>query len=135
MTAADLEALADRVEREVPSRELDRAIARAVGFRPSWAGSHGEAHFYAPGAPEGSATPIAREYTTSLDAAATLVPEGLHLDLHDWTWAEEPCWSAGLQSSKGPTICLFARAATRAAALTAACLRARAALLKEPTDG
>ena len=61
MTRADLETLAQRVEREEPSRKLDRIIkisGKAAGVdvppHPVW-------------------------YTTSLDAAASLVKEG-------WRW-------------------------------------------------
>lgn len=73
-TAQILLALAERCEREEPSRELDQSIAKTIGFRPSWHGDDGETRFYAPGTGEGSCSRIALPYTTSRDAAATLEP-------------------------------------------------------------
>lgn len=66
-------------------------------------------------------------YTTSLDAALALVPKGLFLDLHDWSWARQPCWCASLQSTTGKRIHISEKGATAALALCIAVLRARSA--------
>ena len=65
-------------------------------------------------------------FTESLDAALTLVPEGWHLDLHDWTWAEEPKWNASLQRCQGVYEKVNGLSPTSAPlAVTIAALRAR----------
>lgn len=61
----ELLALADRIEREEPSQDLDYAILTAAKGRPLY--------------PLGTAiygAPIPPRYTASLDAAASLVPKG-----------------------------------------------------------
>lgn len=77
-TRADLLALADRVEREEPSRELDARIAKAIGWTQNdprdaddWAGWTDPAR---PGR-----IFIPRHWTSSLDAAASLCPAGWKL--------------------------------------------------------
>lgn len=120
MTRAELEALARRVETEEPSRELDAAIWGASGqfgyFEDFMGGDEN-----------------APRYTTSLDAAAALVPEG-------WNWSVErfvfdavmPYAKAGAKASvwrdsRNPKERIFnVEAPTPAAALTAAALRALA---------
>lgn len=62
---------------EGPSRELDQEIAKAAGLKPSWR-DDGEARFYSPGMSNGPAK-IAPPFTSSLDAALTLVPDGLRI--------------------------------------------------------
>ncbi len=125
MSAATLRALADRCEREEPSRELDVEIALRVGWRRNrnlpniWMEATSSKLFGHP-----------PRYTTSLDAAATLVPEGWCISSLSSTcgphWrctlfqcghahtvsAEQPIWSPRIKS--GPL------------ALCAAALRARA---------
>lgn len=105
--------LADRCEREEPSRELDAAIARflAGNFYEWWKNRPGPADF-----------------TTSLDAAVTLVPNNA-----DWWeiyyergWVRGPVraevkWHRVREETR-------AFAATPALALCAAALRARASM-------
>ena len=92
--------LADRVEREPPSQELDDAIGRAM------------LHTRLPG----NAPPY-QHYTTSLDAAVTLVPASHAWRVGSGGWADVHVrfkrWDGA--------------ADTPAAALTAAALRAIAA--------
>jgi hypothetical protein len=68
MTREELIVALEKAER--PSRKLDAEVALVVGWKvvvgDTWMGPHGEI-----------AVP---EYTTSIDAALTLVPEG-------WRWA------------------------------------------------
>ena len=115
---AELEALAERVEREEPSRDMDAAIARAIGWR-----QHPMVEGFA----------VAPSWTTSLDAAVTLVPSGYATTISlnpDGTaiasmWREEPFIPA-------PTILHSKPRLPAAAALTAAALRA---LAQEAADG
>ena len=104
-----LRALADRCEREEPSRELGAAIARACG----WLGH-----------------PVPDNFCTSLDAAVTLVPPG-----HVWRagagrdgYADVAVRGIGFDLDAGHTW-----AKTAALALCAAALRARAAVLEQET--
>jgi hypothetical protein len=104
MTKADeLNALADRCEREEASLDLDGAIAIAC-----------ERPFFKPA-----------RYTTSLDAAVTLVPEGMEWTItHKNRDLDRPSVFVGRSldwSSED--------ASTPALALCAAALRARASLL------
>ena len=109
MTKADeLNALADRCEREEASRALNEAIERALHKR----------------GPFPMTTP---PYTTSLDAAVSLVPEEF-----------KRSWSAGDNSGEAQVFARLgyeheATGLTPALALCAAALRARAALSQ--TDG
>jgi len=120
---AELLALASRVEAASrPDRELDALVNAAccIGTIPceqyptieAWASSALRHNWNFP------------RYTASLDAAMTLVPEG--------DWAEGSLSSPGQLEIHGP--CTFdpigkGWAATPALALTAACLRARAATM------
>lgn len=111
-TAESLNALADRVEREEPSRELDWEIRyQALGI--IGVGSYAEQP----------------AYTTSLDAAVTLVPEGCGWVLNN------PVDLGGRPSAGLSGFAFDAFASTPAAALTAAAIRARAALLTDGTVG
>lgn len=123
-------ALADRAEREEPSRDLDAGIAKATGWS-----SVSLLDFYGSRDP----SPASRlveipRYTASLDAAVT--PEG-----------DDVFWRSG-HDGEGPDPSLFkaevlichlshpaagfvGRAKTEAMARRAAELRARAALLEE----
>ena len=115
-TPEALNALADRVEREEPSFELDSTIYE-------------------------DALPVEEKrrivdlpaYTTSLDAALTLVPEGCGV-VAAWSanGAMFQVCSMPLGAVEGQRWFQQCKAQTPAAALTAAALRARAALL---TDG
>lgn len=147
MTKADeLNALADRCEREEASCMLDALIERAINPErravreavygllrdfplEKWDDWHAIAQHVG-----------AEDYTTSLDAAVGLVPEG-------WNWSvEHYCFDAVIpyrepgqkasvwRDSRNPTERIFnIEAKTPALALCAAALRARAALSQ--TDG
>ncbi len=131
--------LANRVERlSEPSREVDAEIALSCGVVSEREGNTFYGHkdyscmvlerdYYDI---EGSA-PELPAYTTSLDAAMTLVPEGLRFEVT--TTGYKP----------GATVCgntltgvhEGSYAATPALALTAAALRGRASLLSEKGEG
>jgi hypothetical protein len=96
-------ALADRCEREGPSRKLDLAIAAALNG--------------------GRYIPYAKPYTTSLDAAVTLVPEGWRPT--DLCWDSDMC-RFGLFTTTGWRHA-YGVAQTEPMARCAASLRARAA--------
>jgi hypothetical protein len=136
MTAADLLALADRCEREEPSRELEVAIFTAIGLT-----SVQEKHCTMWCRQDGR-TDLTREryiaawapyYGSSLDAAVTLVPEG-------FVWAadnlsgprahvvggEDDAGNVPLEQSD------IAGVKTVALALSAAALRARSATQGAP---
>ena len=144
--AAELRALADRVEKEPASRGLDEAIAFGVGWRPKNAESKGSfeeheaKHDYPTSwiahAPYRSAWAIPA-YTSSVDAALALVPVG-----RPWSVAgpiihrppareREPYFHASVdrpypyQPSPAP-LADGGYAATAPLALCAACLRALA---------
>lgn len=114
-TAADLEALAQRAESEEPSRELDDAIATAINAPRGWIG----------------ATALCRDYTSSLDAAALLVPPGWEVaDLYQFRRAHESQlrWRCGLYRDLETDV--TGTADTEPRARTAAALRAMAMELK-----
>lgn len=98
--------LSERVERlEGPDREIDRAIAEAIGI--GW--------YYSQGNPE-------FRYTASLDAAMSLVPEGYSWILYsDGSCEVGPTPIAGSMMDAEFT----ADAATPAIALCAAALKSR----------
>lgn len=131
MDHATLIALAERVEKaQGPDRALDARILMAIS-----GGSQADAD-YAASDPERTCAPPA--YTASLDAAAALVPEGWRLAyLGEWdseTLRARGPWQAiliraGEGDSFGPELSPRCNhAATPALALTAAALRARAAM-------
>ena len=129
---ATLLALADRCEQAAgPDRELDVAIARALGWKPLYRDDYSK--WWPP-----AAVADARErkrsilhhptqplpaFTANLDAAVTLVPEG-------WAWVVgssvegELKPAAQLKASDGGNVMAFA--AIPALAICAAALRARA---------
>lgn len=125
MTKADeLNALADRCEREEPSAELQQGIGLALGWtwkmgvsRRWFKPTGGEAHL--------------PDWLHSLDAAVTLVPESRSgcdswcLDMDNV--AEEPRSEARISLDSCKHL-FMAVARTPAAALCAAALRAKAAL-------
>lgn len=110
----DLSLLADRCEREGPSRDLDKAILRALGF--TW---RGMAYW---SADDKTMWQGPTQFTSSLDAAVTLVPAD---DIWDVT-STGSAWcmpqDLGEQS--------IGRGQTPALALCVAALRARSATLK-----
>jgi hypothetical protein len=105
--------LAKRCEREEPHGLLDAAIY-AVVF----------------GAMDMQDTSFA--YTTSLDAAVTLVPERTYFNLHDYRWTGKTRhqWVADIKDGH-LRVLVSVRAASPALALCAAALRARAALAQK----
>ncbi len=109
MKAEALTALADRVEREEPSRYLDADIEEAE---------------------RGYATAEPLYYTTSIDAAVTLVPEGAEWDLTTLYGVARV--AVGLNMDEGPHYASH-EGGRLPMAICAAALRARAAL--SPTDG
>lgn len=120
--------LAERCEREAPSRELDADIFETVGG-DAWERAYRRAQEPC-GCPHDTAVKDARwrspRYTTGLEAAVTLVPE-------DWTWSAGV--AAGVPTRHQPWAEMYrglyaaqrSSAATTALALSAAALRARAA--------
>lgn len=118
--------LADRVEREEPSRELDAAIENLL------AGGSAADLAYIIEDLERTTRPPA--YTTSLDTAVTLVPKGIVWALY--SGSDTYVASAACEPKPAPGRLMDERwgaeGATEAAALTAAALRA---LAQEARDG
>lgn len=141
----DLLALAERVEAATEaSREIDCLVheTRRPDLTPAMRGSYyGEFTGDYFGETERGFDVIGKapRFTASLDAAMTLVPEGWHLNELRQEWqtgwwsahfAKLPSESQQRAYERGGTIMMIdakGSAATPALALTAACLRARAA--------
>lgn len=123
-TAAEYIALAERCEREEPSRELDVEIALALGWQPE---PDRDWNFWIdPTTPDRFR--LLRHYTTRLDDALTLVSA----DVTAWrvgkgsiAWAVVATGSYGAKNYVAHT----AQARTPEGALCAAALRARAAMV------
>jgi len=117
-------ALAERCEREEPSWDLDCAIAEAIG----WYTPHRDWR-----RPKGD-TP---KFTTSLDAAVTLVPEHRSYELAYSAAGDKALRRARLWDWRRSALALdpdnewAATAKTLALALCAAALRARAAIAEK----
>lgn len=118
---ATLLALADRVEREAPSRELFVAMATALGWRR---GVEGLCRI----SPKGIPHEREPNWLYSIDAAISLIP-------HGWVWVagcdfEQPGFArihwCGITADDRPLTVQSDGAATPAAALCAAALRALA---------
>lgn len=122
MTRAELLALAERVEKaQGADRGLDAAVFLACGPHAiPWRHAEG-GNLYSGGL--GTTAPA---YTASLDAAASLVPEGCSWGIvSDFFHSGKPAAKVGKsrsEASENP----WHSAATPALALTAAALRARA---------
>jgi hypothetical protein len=136
MTPAERNALADRIEAEAPSRELDAAIYNAVpdgpnrkaerlpvdrwesrfddGWRTMWADREDK-----------YCEPLKR-YTTSLDAAMTLVPEGWFVDISIRPERFKPSAAYTHPSKVRRGLWYRVEASTRPQAVCAAALRAQA---------
>jgi hypothetical protein len=116
----DLIGLAERCEKATgPDRELEQDICDTV---------HGPNYMPNVFQQDGSRIP---RYTASLDAAMTLVPNGMGWSVNRYasgTWAR-----AGVYEDNGRDPGYYCDAATPALALCAAALRARAT--KETHDG
>jgi hypothetical protein len=132
MNAETLLQLAERCEKATgPDRELDDAILLAA---------HGGSRPMRPvEGMQNAVTTFHPHYTTSLDAAMALAPEGWWLTLDRYIVSDEPnqlTWRAwfnrlvGDLEGSGPAYSqkVLAPGATAALALTAAALRARAAM-------
>lgn len=138
----DLLALADRVERGQPSRELDALVDAAVKYQsPEWrivtTGDSGTYRAF-----KGEDAFIIDEcrerYTSSLDAAVTLVPDGYSWEVRRSGYGDpaQACvWNPRRAPGKGNDIRVTHGDGCAPAALTAACLRARASLAKVVTNG
>lgn len=135
MTRADIEALADRVERAAGAdRGLDACIAAtlrvptkwqwASGY-PSWEGREDGRVYLEAGGPSFAAA----AYTESVDAAMSLVPEGYHWGVNWHAWDRDGRASVLGRHQSNPST---GYAATPALALVAACLRAHAATKEQP---
>jgi len=116
----ELNALADRCELEGPSRALDADIHEALNTIPgtSWVAGSPSWQPY---------------YTTSLDAAVTLVPEGWDVSLYWGVPYLKPCAqleTEAMRAKHQPPE--SADASTIALALCAAALRARATAAQLP---
>jgi hypothetical protein len=135
MNAADLIALADRVEALTGvCRETDAEIAvKALGWvtrPPRYEGDyvaygymHAEGFLMFPG--NGGGDSMVRRYTASIDAAMSLVPDGATFQVTRRVPGEGCCADIDME--------WHANAATPSLALTAAALRARAAILEQET--
>ena len=141
--------LADRCKREEPSRDLDLAILNAIHApSPEWVWRSGDETItrlvYGEGAP-GNPVCSLDAYTTSLDAAVTLVPEGCSWDVrfrshHDCAVDVGEDWATRHPTKHSAHVWRMAHrglydirengtAKTPALALCAAALRARAEAL------
>lgn len=136
----DLLELAAKVEGlNGPSRAIDGMIAMALGEYPSWAPIQNERQpeLFTDGKPGTRAREwLAPKFTSSVDAAMTLVPEGHTVQLSDWdheTLRQKGSWQAivlpfgargAMKDFTFTNRC--DHAATPALALVAAALRARA---------
>lgn len=139
-TSSDLIALAERVEKaERPSREMDAEIAAALDLRPNWARDDPRslivANRYGIGLLSlgvGGPGITAACYTSSVDSAAQLAPEGWCWSAGDDYYDPTPGWARVFPRVGGQILGTGNRySATPALALCAAVLRARAAMLQE----
>jgi hypothetical protein len=118
-TREELKALAETVQKLTgPDRSVDAAIQRALGS------DNGE-HWFCGADGQLTKDDLAPAFTTSLDAAMSLVPEGWHMRINgvnnSWHVSLNPTWHGA------PPIRANGFAATPALALTAAALLALAA--------
>lgn len=137
MTAADLRALARRVCDEPPSRELDRDIARILV--PADAEDVARSSYgwsYRVFGPSGwdEEWVDAKPYTTSLDAAASLMPEGWRNVSIELGCGEQEDRCCCMVYDENQHIVAAPHAPTEAQARTAAALLAMAADLEARDD-
>jgi hypothetical protein len=118
--------LAARCEAGEPSPLLDVAIARAIGWTTAqfgaliWRDTHHNDRGIAP-----------PKFTSSLDAAVTLVPEGWHTSLvMQHMLRRESAWECALRRDRNGD-CEQGFAKTEILSRVAAALRAKAAMLRE----
>ena len=120
--------LAERCEREEPGKHLDAYIGAAIGAKPKDKKIPKRGHYIGGKAVLLRIERVWPAYTTSLDAAVTLVPEGF-------------AWSAGAETRSNASVDKWGEiseqgvAQTPALALCAASLRARAAALPDTKEG
>lgn len=127
MTPAELRALAKRVCEEQPSRELDAEIAETLGFPKQICIGDGLIT-------EQRWVPWnLKHYTTSLDAAASLMPEGWRVYAIVDFGPDGP-WVCEVQRDSKP-MRVNAEAPTEPAARVAAALLARAADMEASDAG
>ena len=114
---AVLLALADRCEREEPSSPLNVAICFAIfgDDKSKW-----------------PTPPLLRQFTTSLDAAVTLVPERWDTIVAVMLTTRDPAAARVFKGAMYPSF--NGEAKTEAMARCAAALRARASLLDEGAE-
>lgn len=127
---ADLLALAERVEQATePDRGLDCLIENALDlakFDRDPCVGYGDAEY-------SRRTP--KPYTTSIDAAMTLVPGGWNFETGKWhNRGNATVQAPGYNEDTFSGISEYCDAATPAAALAAASLRVRAALLTQGVE-
>ncbi len=98
MSAAVLLALAERCERERPTRKLDGLIAKAIGWKNVHSPMKGKTGGLFGRPWRSTHTCEVPRWTDSLDAAVTLVPDGWHLHSSHQSYGG---WSACLHRMFG----------------------------------
>lgn len=130
MSKATLLELAGRVEKTSgPDTLLDCEIRAAV---EGWKNVGGGYREWPDGRRERYNYGFAKPYSSSLDAAMTLVPDGAGVSLNRYWLREGERWSANLSWGVSGEHATAQDTLISASALTAACLRARAQ--QEPSD-
>lgn len=128
---SNLNELAERVERATgPDRELDGDVCLAFGWTLQKMKGDQRPYYRRPGVTQYYNRTEPPAYTSSLDAAMQLVPEGC--DAHDLlVEAAATAWNDNCDFgvSAGETSALFVKALPRF--VTAACLRAHHAMLED----
>lgn len=130
--AAALRRAIEMLERGEAGREVDEAIALAIGWKPHPAPE--QSHYWQ--SPDKSQWVLGTsDYSTSIDAAVTLVPDG-------WTVGglrqdDRKCWHAELREGHATSFdrviivpCALIGFRSPAAALALAALRARLAIIE-----
>ena len=113
---------------EVGSRELDRAVALALGWAiKRWPNGQGEDWRRIDGT-----LVLNTNFSTSLDAALTLVPTGWHWTVYDTDGLGRGYACAQVEPPEYSYEPISADAVTPALALCIACLRARLAAEQAP---
>ena len=138
---AALRALADRVEHEAPSRELDAEIAQAIHPGSEWRpySTRGRIKwlFASDGRTLVYGLDSLKRYTVSVDAAMTLMPDKLYWLLGKGrTRPDEPIYGAqAFRPGNDVTVGEAETDTSAAAALCAVAIRARAAMVEDNADG
>jgi hypothetical protein len=118
--------LAERVEvASGADRELDRAVMKLLNLPPDYSADWG---------PRDNCKPAPFEYTASIDAAMTLVPEGIGDEITAmWSveaWASNGVYPEHVRATAWVWGAPRVYAATPALALLGACLRAHAEIAR-----